>query len=204
MDKSKEYYEKEMQEFLNRRYAKQSVETEVKTKTVYNPIYKLLSGIVMLILSSFLIFYAGIEGIEKFVSHLKNSGLNEKVSVFIGFCINIIALVYFIKGIYRIGTFNQYLTIFEHDRVFSARGLFDGSWSTVSQSNIDRMLSYRESKMANMNNDEAADFLVATSGLDAVKNGIISGSNTERAASYVESKLNNMDGEKGMAYFAKK
>lgn len=204
MDKSKEYYEKEMQEFLNRRYAKQSVETEVKTRVVYNPIYKLLSGVVMLIISSFLIFYAGIEGIEKFVSHLKNSGLNEKISAFIGFCINIVALILFIKGIYRIGTFNQYLTVFEHDRVFSFRGLFDGSWSTVSQSNIDRMLSYRESKMANMNNDEAADFLVATSGLDAVKNGIISGSNTERAASYVESKLNNMDGEKGMAYFAKK
>lgn len=167
-----------------------------------SPIYKLISGILMLSASCYFIFSSN-DYMHN--SDYKHYGENVKVVV----CITILA--WFVKGVFRIGTFNNG---FSH----TGSGSFVGSLiyvilnfsktsepSTTSQMNIDRAISYRNARLGQLNGWEAADLLAKTSILDTMKNGNLGDNiNLNRAASNLNAKLGGMTGFEAVDYIAGK
>jgi len=60
--------------------------------------------------------------------------------------------------------------------------------------NIDRITEYRNGKMQNMGNNEAAEFMRETMWLDSLNNGTY-GSRTNEVKGYINSKFNSMSNE---------
>lgn len=159
--------------------------------------YKLISGILMLVI---VYLFASNDGI-KYLEH-------EKYNDFFQLIIVGTVLIWFVKGIFRVGTFNSG---FSHTGsgfflIESILGVFSSSESSApSQSNIDRAISYRNAKLGQMSGWEAAELLAKTSVLDTMKNGTLGDdANLKRAASYLDVRLGGMTGFDGVDFIAGK
>jgi len=75
------------------------------------------------------------------------------------------------------------------------------SASTSGTDNIERMRTYRDSTMQNMNNDEAAAFMRDTAWIDGLQGG---GSRTNEVRGYINSKLTNMSNDVAMDWIVQK
>lgn len=111
-----------------------------------------------------------------------------------------ITLVYcYVSGLYRIITFRFYLNKFESK---TKGGVIVAGH--LSYPNINRVLSYRESIMAGMSSERAAELYVQTASINMLYSGYTQGQETERTLSYIESKLSGMSGERALNYLSHK
>lgn len=172
----------------------------------FTPFKKLLKGIVLFSLFYLLFSIFGDNKIDiyenkattmflqytnKELASIITNGLVVIISVFMVYC--------FISGLYRICTFPVYVREFED----KTPGGIPVKGNT-SYPNINRILSYRESKMAGMSPDNAADLYVASSKLESLYTGYQDGSESMRVLSYIESKLSGMSPDRGLSYLANK
>lgn len=104
-----------------------------------------------------------------------------------------------VSGTYRICTFNKYNPVFEEH---SSGGVQVKGCD--SYPNINRVLSYRESKMAGMNNEQAAELYISSSKIESLYLGYNTGPETKRTLSFIESKLSGMSADRGLNYLANK
>ncbi len=82
-----------------------------------------------------------------------------------------------------------------------------GGVSVVGHSsypNINRVLSYRESKLASLDNDSALELMKQTAILDTLYTGYNNGAETQRVLSYAESKLSGMSSDRALNYLSNK
>ena len=154
---------------------------------------KLISGLIRVILIVSICAYFGADGgisLKRAMEHFFEGSLSKVnatglVSTIFGIS-GIIMIYHFVKGVYKIGTWNQYIECFE--------GVDDCGYhltrvSTPSNgefNNIQKALEFRNSKMSMMDNESAAKFLMETSRLNNVMSN-------EKAASYINSKMAWMD-----------
>lgn len=121
--------------------------------------------------------------------------LSDLSVIILGVCL----LYCFCSGMYRIITFRFYINQFE--------GKTPGG-ITVKENqcypNINRVLSYRESKLAGMSSERAAELYIQTSAINVLYSGYYSGAGTKRTLSYIESKLSGMSGERALSYLTNK
>jgi hypothetical protein len=172
----------------------------------FNPFKKLMVGIV-LFASFFLLYeltggtnglYDVQSGIEAFLGFLPK----DIASILSNFGIILLGslMVYcFISGLYRICTCNIYNPVFE-DKV---KGGIPVRGSDVYP-NINRVLSFRESKLAGLSPNEGADLYVGSAKLESLYTGYQNGPETQRVLSYIESKLSGMSSDRGLNYLANK
>jgi hypothetical protein len=168
----------------------------------FNPIKKLTSGLISLGFGSFMIFMVGEKGVshcEKIIFAFFNNFLPKDLADFIAIICSLLlawfSVKYFISGGYKVLYFNQYLETFDSGtagREVTVRG-------NDSYRNINRILEYREAKMAGMNSRDAAEFMRSTSFLNTIGSGS-SGRNSQRALDFVESRMAGMSGEKGIQF----
>jgi len=174
---------------------------------IFNPSKKLLIGII-LFASFYLLYYitGGPNGLYDVKKFLKLSVFNIFPSGFAGFLSSIsiavigLTMVYlFVSGLYRMCTFNIYLPTFEDNTPGGTpvRGC-------DSFPNINRVLSYRESKMCSMSPERAADLYVGSSKIESLYTNYNNGPETQRALSYIESKLSSMSSDRALNYLANK
>lgn len=104
-----------------------------------------------------------------------------------------------VSGTYRICTFNRYNPVFEER---SPGGVQVKCCDPYP--NINRVLSYRESKMAAMNNEQAAELYISNAKIEALYIGYNNGPETKRTLSFIESKLSGMSADRGLNYLANK
>jgi hypothetical protein len=121
--------------------------------------------------------------------------LSELSIIILGVCL----LYCFCSGIYRIITFRIYINEFEGK---TPGGIIVKENS--SYPNINRILNYRESKLAGMSSERAAELYIQTSAINALYSGYYSGAETKRTLSYIESKLSGMSGERALSYLTNK
>ena len=165
---------------------------------------KLLGGLLRI---GFVIFF-----LNKFSIHWNEQAspfLKEKISAVIGeetgnfLALSLVAighiilLVMFIKGVYKVLTFNQYVDVFEGKNLagfeIDQGATMHGSSKTSStSSNIDKAYAYRDSKMAYMTPEKASELYIKTSKLG--------GSSNKQVDGYINSKLGGMTPEKGLDY----
>ena len=103
------------------------------------------------------------------------------------------------SGLYRTFTFHLYHPTFEDN---TPGGVVVKGCD--SYDNINRVLSYRESKMCGLTPDKAADLYISSSKIESLYTGYSSGPQTLSTLSYIESKLCGMTPEKGLNYLANK
>lgn len=173
----------------------------------FHPLKKLFTGIILF--SSFHLFdyllggNDGLRRIEKVLKYFLDSFLYEDlVSILAPLLIlpiPILMVYAFISGMYRICTFNQYIPTFE-DKTPGGVPIRGHS----RYPNINRVLSYRESRLAGLSPEDGANMYIANSKIDGLYNGSYVGPNTMQTLSYIESKLSGMSGEKGLNYLANK
>lgn len=180
---------------------------------------KLLTGILMLSISVYFIFMfngGGREGVEYIQNFLQKvlfasflpTGLADFIGSIASLVFDVVIILFFVRGIYRIGTCNMHLETFENKRAlkFSLESALDALADRnsvpggASLSNIESLISYRESKMCTLTSEQGAELLVRTAALDAAKNGLYQGRNTQSAASYLNSKLGTLTVEGGINY----
>lgn len=172
----------------------------------YTPLKKLLTGIVLL--STFFLLYhiTGTNGLYDIESHIKNDTLNFLQKNLASIIANLVVIVLGIfmiycafSGTYRICTFNI------HNRVFDdvpQGGVVVKGHSAYT--NINRVLSYRESKMSSMSSERAAELYVGSAKLESLYSGYSQGPETQRVLSFIESKLSGMSSDRGLNYLANK
>lgn len=168
----------------------------------FNPIKKLMSGLISLGFGSFLIYMVGEKGIshcEKivftFFNDLLPKNLADLISIICSLFLAWFSVKSFVSGAYQVLYFNQYLETFDSGttgKEVIVRG-------NDSYRNINRILEYRDSKMAGMNDRDAADLMRSTSYLNTISSGS-SSKNSQRALDFVESRMAGMSGEKGIQY----
>lgn len=168
----------------------------------FNPIKKLTSGLISLGFGSFMIFMVGEKGIshcEKIIFTFFNDFFPKNLADFVSIIFSLLLAWFsvksFISGGYKVLYFNQFLETFDsgtEGREVSVRG-------NDNYRNINRILEYRETKMAGMNSRDAADFMISTSYLNTISSGN-SGKNSQRALNFVESRMTGMSGERGIQF----
>lgn len=168
----------------------------------FNPIKKLMSGLISLGFGFFMIYMVGEKGVshcEKIVSGFFNDFLPKNLADFIAIICSLFlawfSVKLFVCGAYKVLYFNQYLETFDSGTT-GKKVIVRGN---NSYKNINRILDYRDSKMAGMNDRDAAEFMRSTSYLNTINSGI-SGKNSQRALNFVESRMAGMSGEKGIQY----
>jgi hypothetical protein len=117
--------------------------------------------------------------------------LTTILSLFMVYC--------FVSGLFRIATFNQYIPVFQDT---SEGGIIVRGHENYP--NINRVLRYRESRMAGLSSDKAADLYIATSKVDSLYSGYDNGNETQRVLSYIEGKLCGMSSDRGLNFLANK
>ncbi len=173
----------------------------------FSPGRKLLSGIILLTLFVIIYHYfGGTDGLDKLESQLEHnvfSFIGKDLSSVLGNIIVVVIgglMVYCaVSGSYRIFTFNKFIKKFE-----MTGGTFHVGYSNTQYSNVEALISYRESKMSGLSNDESAELLVRTAVLDSIASGRYSGTQTGLAASYLESKLSGLPPDKALNYISGK
>lgn len=173
----------------------------------YSPIKKLSIGVFLTV--SFYVLeelIGGTDGLAHIQTGLKSSfykymseGLSEALAALICLPLSIFMVYAFISGLYRICTFNIINPVF--DNVPKGGVIVKGC---DSYSEINRILSYRESKMASMSPERAAELYISSSKIDSLYTGYSNGPETQRALSFMESKLCGMSPERGLDYLCNK
>lgn len=178
------------------------------TRQTYTPGRKLFVGLILM--SAFFLMYNyfdGTDGLVKLESKMEHGAFSfagkDLASVFGNIFILVIGffMIYCcVSGAYRIFTFNQFVDEFEGKSGGVVRNISNGQYA-----NVNALISYRNSKMCGMSNDDSADLLIRTSVLDNISSGRFEGgSETRKAASYMESKLNSMTPDKALGYISGK
>ena len=173
----------------------------------FYPIKKLVIGIFLF--ASFYGLYeitGGTNGLADFRFHLEkdtfqilNKDIASILSNLIMIAVGIIMIYCFVSGLYRICTFNRYNPVFEEN----TPGGVSVKGSNVYP-NINRILSYRESKMCSMSSERSAELYVSSSKIESLYTGYNAGPETQRTLSYIESKLSGMSSDRGLNYLANK
>lgn len=170
----------------------------------YNPIKKLLVGVILFVSFCLSYKFIGTNGLYDIQSYVEKHSFESKgiASIFsnlIMIFIGIVMLYCGVSGLYRICTFNLDNPVF--DNVPEGGIPVKGS---DSYPNINRVLSYRESKLAGLSPDKGADLYIGSSKLDSLYTGYNGGPETLRTLSYIESKLCSMSSDKALNYLANK
>lgn len=167
---------------------------------------KLLVGIILFSSFYFLNHYiGGADGllhIRKWITcHLSffPLELSKFIATIIITIFSLLMVYAFVSGLFRIATFNHYIPVFQDN---SKGGIIVRGHENYP--NINRVLSYRESKMACLSSDKAADLYITTSKVESLYTGYESGTETARVLSYMESKLCSMSSQRGLDYLANK
>lgn len=172
----------------------------------FYPIKKLVIGIILL--SSFFMLnsYFGVDGIYSINTNLENKFsefMSKNLSIIFSalICLPIpVFMVYAaVSGTYRVFTFNMYNPVFEENTPGGVP--VKGS---EFYPNINRVLSYRESKMCAMSSERSAELYISSSKIESLYTGYNSGPETRRTLSYIESKLSGMSSDRGLNYLANK
>lgn len=173
----------------------------------FNPFKKLLTGIVLF--ASFYGLYNltggadGLYDVQKYLEKNTFEFMGDDFSVIFSnlamIAIAMIEVYCFVSGMYRIVTCNINNPVF--DNVQKGGVPVKGS---DSYPNINRILSYRESKLSSMNSDEGADLYIGSAKLESLYTGYNNGPETQRILSFIESKLSSMSPDRGLNYLANK
>jgi hypothetical protein len=184
------------------------METQFKTNgKIFNPFKKLVIGIILFasffVLNNYVGGADGLTDIENFSSKSILSVLPSDLASIIASIVSIIiavAMLYmFISGLYRICTFNIYNPVFED---YTPGGIPVKGCDSYPE--INRVLSYRESKMAGMSSERAAELYISSSKIESLYTGYSNGPETQRTLSFIESKLSGMSPDRGLNYLANK
>lgn len=173
----------------------------------FNPLRKLSIGI--LLFSSFFVinsYLGGVDGLTDIKHSLRDGVLKSLpealtsiiLSIF-GVMVGIYMVYSFVSGLYRICTFNKYIDMFEGK---TPGGVPVKGCDTYP--NINRILSYRESKLSGLSPDDGANLYIASSKIESLYTGYSNGPETKRTLSYIESKLSGMSPDRGLNYLANK
>jgi hypothetical protein len=174
---------------------------------IFNPFKKLVIGL-FLLSSFFFLFYSigghdGLVGIEKSVRNwmlgFMEENLAKAFSALVCLPISIYMVYAAVSGTYRIFTFNQYNPVFEENTPGGVRVKGCDSYA-----NINRALSYRESKMCGMSPEQAAELYVSSSKIESLYTGYNNGPETLRTLSFIESRLAGMSSDRALNYLAHK
>jgi hypothetical protein len=150
-------------------------------------------------------YIGGADGMTRIEARIRgflfflNSDLSSIIASLFSIAIGCLFLYCYVSGLYRICTFNRYIPAFE-DKT-------PGGVSVIGHSdypNINRVLSYRESKLASLDNDSAMELMKHTAVLDTLYTGYNKGSETQRVLSYAESKLSGMSSDRALNYLSNK
>lgn len=182
------------------------MESQVRNNgTIFYPIRKLAIGVI-LFASFFIInhFMGGVDGLIQIKHTLRDgilSSLPEAIRSVIlalfGVVVGIYMIYAFMSGLYRICTFNQYISQFED----KSEGGIPVKGSN-SYPNINRVLNYRESRLSGMSPENGANLYISSSKIESLYTGYKGGPETLRTLSYIESKLNGMSPDRGLNYLA--
>lgn len=112
----------------------------------------------------------------------------------------IIPVVIFIKGAYKVLTFNVYLDVFEGKNTSGHEyiGLAPSDREKAKLSAIEKTLEYRNAKMKYMDNESAAKFYMETSSLNNLSNG------NSRVSNYINSKISYLDNDSAINFLKNK
>ena len=184
------------------------MENQIKSKNKsFKPAKKLIIGIVLFV--SFYVLYNitgkanGISDmqvyLEKNTFSFMGKALASIFSNLVKIGLGILMIYCFVSGLYRISTFSIYIPTFEDKTPggVPVKGC-------DSYPNINRVLSYRESKLASMSPERAADLYVGCSKIESLYTGYSNGPETQRTLSYIESKLSSMSSDRALNYLANK
>lgn len=184
------------------------MEKKVKNNgKVFNPFKKLVIGI-LLFASFFVInhFMGGVDGLTNIKHTLRDGALSSMSEAprsillsLLGIVVGLYMVYAFVSGLYRICTFNQYIPTFEDSPVggVPVKGC-------DSYPNINRVLSYRESKMCSMSPERAAELYVGSSKIESLYTNYNNGPEAQRTLSYIESKLCSMSSDRALNFLANK
>lgn len=172
--------------------------SSVATKEVYEldpSIKKLLGGLIRVIPIVLFNIYFGVDWgykAEKSMAPWFVENTSKEFSDF--FVSGLIAVgylfqtIHFVKGMFKIFTFNMYIDVFEGNPDLSKAWMVVGNSGSSKYSNIESALEYRNSKMAMMDNEKASEFYMETSKLNNVFAN-------ENVSSFLDSKMSMMDNE---------
>jgi len=168
-----------------------------------NPgVKKLISGIVLLGLSIYAhntIGYSGHVDVDKWAQGYLVPFMGKDSGLFFSALINavsgVLIVVFFLKGLYRIMTFNKFIDQLEGKNTSGHEFIFEPSTSRdFSGSAIDNALRYRDAKMDTMSNESAAKFYKETSSLNNLAN------TNNSTSSYLNAKISNMSNEDAISF----
>ena len=194
------------------------IENGIFTDHRLNPWKKLFTGLFMFSTSVYFIYFIAtnrnMHKMEVFLreavfSFLPKSLCNISTSLTCMFLAGL-ALVWFVRGLYRIGTFNMYNVTFDEAAPINFREFIEaikdlgGEANNGDLSKINSLISYRNSVMCGMSPAQAAEFMTRTSVLDAAVTGVYGGSRSATAISYLNSKLSSFTPQGGLDYIAGK
>ncbi len=144
---------------------------------------KLLGGIFRVATVCLLYKYFGSDWENSIYSNLSNSSYStgtNVVSKLFNAGVGIWGVYWLVLGIYKIGTFNMYLDVYEAKLTpYQKRKMKD---SVSSTSNIEDTLRYRDAKMRTMSQEKAAEFYLST-------NRIINSTTSNSTLGYINSKM---------------
>jgi hypothetical protein len=181
---------------------------------------KLIVGLLMLSLTSWLlIFFCQNDNMWRF-ERLTQGFFNSMIPALSGLLSPLVCMIvafslvrYWITGFYKISTWKFHNSIFENSNTKQSilLDLFTRTWemptsgqSNLNLSNVDSLISYRDSKMSSMSYEQRANLLARTSVLDAARSGILSGKNAQDTISYMNSALAGKSYEGGLDYISGK
>jgi len=133
---------------------------------------------------------------EKILGWAPSTGIGHTAADTLVFAMTITAFVFMLKGVYYFSSLHLENGNPTFDRTLSE--MFEGggiSESKANRCNIQRVMSYRDSKMSAMSNSSAASEYRQTAWI----NGYIDSdcSSVQSAVSYIDSKLGAMSNEQG-------
>lgn len=189
-------------------------EKELILKTKRKPVFadekpnyhrnKFLGGIFKISLIVVFLNKFGIHWNEKATPFLKEFFIiiiGEQTGNFLALAIiataHVFMLVMLIKGIYQVLTYNQYIDEYEGKNlagyeISQTHNIHGVPYSNSNISNINKVYAYRNSKMAGMTPEKAAELYINTSKLGRTSNKQMEG--------YINSKLGGMTPDKGLNY----
>ena len=173
----------------------------------FYPIKKLAIGLTLLGVFYFLYnITGGANGLadvrismEKSMAPSIGKSLASIISNLFNIVIGLFMVYCFVSGFYRTFTFGVYNPVFEDKTSggVTVRGC-------DSYPNINRVLSYRESKLASMSPERAVEFYVGCSKIESLYTGFNNGPETMRTLSFLESKLSGMSSDRALNFLANK
>jgi hypothetical protein len=173
---------------------------------VFNPFKKLMIGIALVSVFALVNVYVGVDGLVGIKNSIRNGllgfmseNLSTMFSSLIVLPIPVFMVYAAVSGTYRIFTCTQYIPTFEDNTPGGVPVKGSDSFP-----NINRVLSYRESKMCSMSPERAADLYVGSAKIESLYSNYNNGPEAQRTLSYIESKLCSMSSDRALNYLANK